>query len=109
MRHFLLPGIALLAATSANAAITYVDGVAIAGDATDLPGQSSAFAGNRLSFGSGLFRDASANSFQERFATDLTHSLASGWWAWRRAGAGWLLILVQWRGEPRLPLPPRPF
>ena len=63
MRHLLLSGIALLAATSANAAITYVDSVAIAGDATDLSGQSSAFAGNRLSFGSDLFYDASTNSF----------------------------------------------
>ena len=51
------------AGTSANAAITFVGEYSIAGNATDLSGLGSAFAGNRLSLGSDLFYDRSTNTY----------------------------------------------
>lgn len=53
----------LVPGTVAHAAITYVDHVAVAGNATDLSGQPAAFGGNRLSFGSDLYYDAATRSF----------------------------------------------
>lgn len=66
LRHglgLLLASAALLAPGSAGATISFVDYVAVPGGATDLSGQPSAFGGNRLSFGSDLYYDASTRSF----------------------------------------------
>jgi hypothetical protein len=54
--------LALLAST-AQAAVTYVDHTTTAGDATDLSGFAGGPNGNRLSFGSDLFYDKSSKTY----------------------------------------------
>ncbi len=62
-RHLLIATAAAMLAIPANAAITFTGSFDVAGATADLSGESAAFGGNRLSFGSDLVFDRSSNLF----------------------------------------------